>query len=155
LGDAAHPPFPHPRPSLLPASEDYNWWWRSFLTSGSSALYLFGYAIVYFVTKLDITAVTSTALYFGYMLMASWVRAWWGSRGGGRACAGERARARAAGLVAGVLWLRAPTNEHLVVRAFRPQPPFPSQVFFLLTGSIGFVATLYFVSKIFGTIKVD
>jgi hypothetical protein len=41
------------------------------------------------------------------------------------------------------------------VRAFRPQPPFPSQVFFLLTGSIGFVATLYFVSKIFGTIKVD
>jgi transmembrane 9 superfamily protein 2/4 len=29
-------------------SEDYNWWWRSFLTSGSSALYLFAYAIVYF-----------------------------------------------------------------------------------------------------------
>ena len=29
-------------------SEDYNWWWRSFLTSGSSAIYLFAYAIVYF-----------------------------------------------------------------------------------------------------------
>jgi transmembrane 9 superfamily protein 2/4 len=32
-------------------AQDYNWWWRSFLTSGSSALYLFAYAIVYFVTK--------------------------------------------------------------------------------------------------------
>jgi len=74
-------------------SEDYNWWWRSFLTSGSSALYLFGYSIVYFATKLDITLMTSTALYFGYMAMAAWV-------------------------------------------------------FFLLTGSIGFVATLYFITKV-------
>jgi transmembrane 9 superfamily protein 2/4 len=32
-------------------AEDYNWWWRSFLTSGSSAIYLFGYGILYFVTK--------------------------------------------------------------------------------------------------------
>jgi len=29
-------------------SEDYNWWWRSFLTSGSSAVYLFAYSVVYF-----------------------------------------------------------------------------------------------------------
>lgn len=28
-------------------------------------------------------------------------------------------------------------------------------VFFLLTGSIGFVSTLYFVSKIFSVVKVD
>ena len=33
-------------------SEDYNWWWRAFLTSGSSALYLFAYAIVYFTCVL-------------------------------------------------------------------------------------------------------
>jgi transmembrane 9 superfamily protein 2/4 len=70
------------------------------LTSGSSALYLFAYAIVYFVTKLDITAVGSVFLYFGYMAMAAWG-------------------------------------------------------FFLLTGSIGFVACLTFVNKIYGAIKVD
>jgi transmembrane 9 superfamily protein 2/4 len=39
-------------------SEDYHWWWRSFLTSGSSAFYLFLYAILYYVTKLDITNVS-------------------------------------------------------------------------------------------------
>lgn len=81
-------------------AEDYNWWWRSFLTSGSSAFYLFGYAIVYFVTRLDITAPTSAILYFGYMAMASWG-------------------------------------------------------FFLLTGSIGFLACLTFVNKIYSAIKVD
>merc|ERR1719424_2152613 len=29
-------------------SEDYHWWWRSFFTSGSSALYMFLYSAFYF-----------------------------------------------------------------------------------------------------------
>ncbi|KAJ6994081.1 transmembrane 9 superfamily member 10-like [Populus alba x Populus x berolinensis] len=53
-------------------SEDYLWWWRSYLTSGSSALYLFLYAAFYFFTKLDITKPVSGVLYFGYMLIASY-----------------------------------------------------------------------------------
>ncbi|MCD7465609.1 Transmembrane 9 super member 9 [Datura stramonium] len=53
-------------------SEDYLWWWRSYLTSGSSALYLFLYATFYFFTKLDITKPVSGILYFGYMLIASY-----------------------------------------------------------------------------------
>ena len=53
-------------------SEDYNWWWRSFLTPGSSALYLFIYACVYFHTKLEITGTVSVMLYFGYMGMIAW-----------------------------------------------------------------------------------
>ncbi|EPS58189.1 hypothetical protein M569_16627, partial [Genlisea aurea] len=53
-------------------SEDYRWWWRSYLTAGSSALYLFVYAGFYFFTKLDITKPVSGALYFGYMLIASY-----------------------------------------------------------------------------------
>ena len=32
-------------------SEDYNWWWRSMITSGSSGLYLFLYGIFYYATK--------------------------------------------------------------------------------------------------------
>lgn len=53
-------------------SEDYLWWWRSYLTSGSSALYLFLYAAFYFFTKLEITKPVSGMLYFGYMLIASY-----------------------------------------------------------------------------------
>ncbi|CAI8599540.1 unnamed protein product [Vicia faba] len=53
-------------------SEDYLWWWRSYLTSGSSALYLFLYATFYFFTKLEITKLVSAIFYFGYMLIASY-----------------------------------------------------------------------------------
>ncbi|XP_052181475.1 transmembrane 9 superfamily member 10-like isoform X2 [Diospyros lotus] len=53
-------------------SEDYNWWWRSYLTSGSSALYLFLYATFYFLVKLRITKPVACVLYFGYMLIASY-----------------------------------------------------------------------------------
>uniref|UniRef100_A0A0D3GYA5 Transmembrane 9 superfamily member n=1 Tax=Oryza barthii TaxID=65489 RepID=A0A0D3GYA5_9ORYZ len=53
-------------------SEDYLWWWRSYLTSGSSAIYLFLYATFYFFTKLEITKFVSAVLYFGYMLIASY-----------------------------------------------------------------------------------
>nr|GMD28830.1 transmembrane 9 superfamily member 9-like [Ipomoea batatas]GMD28832.1 transmembrane 9 superfamily member 9-like [Ipomoea batatas] len=53
-------------------SEDYLWWWRSYLTSGSSAVYLFLYAAFYFFTKLEITKPVSGILYFGYMLIASY-----------------------------------------------------------------------------------
>ncbi|KAF1335458.1 Endomembrane protein 70-like protein, partial [Globisporangium splendens] len=52
-------------------AEDYRWWWRSFLTSGSAAIYLFLYSFLYFFTKLNITAFVSGLLYFGYMAMIS------------------------------------------------------------------------------------
>ncbi len=47
-------------------AEDYNWWWRSFLTSGFTAFYFAVYCIHYFFTKLDIEDSASTFLYFGY-----------------------------------------------------------------------------------------
>jgi len=47
-------------------SEDYHWWWRAYLTSGASALYMFLYSIFYFFTKLQITEFVSVLLYFGY-----------------------------------------------------------------------------------------
>ncbi|KAI5673116.1 hypothetical protein M9H77_13480 [Catharanthus roseus] len=81
-------------------SEDYLWWWRSYLTSGSSALYLFLYATFYFFTKLEITKPISGLLYFGYMLIASYA-------------------------------------------------------FFVLTGSIGFFACLWFTRLIYSSVKID
>merc|ERR1719183_2819978 len=47
--------------------EDYNWWWRSFLGSGSSAFYLALHSILYFNTRLQITHMAGAILYFGYM----------------------------------------------------------------------------------------
>uniref|UniRef100_A0A4W5M8M2 Transmembrane 9 superfamily member n=1 Tax=Hucho hucho TaxID=62062 RepID=A0A4W5M8M2_9TELE len=47
-------------------AEDYHWWWRSFLTSGFTAAYLFVYAFHYFFSKLQIVGAASTILYFGY-----------------------------------------------------------------------------------------
>ncbi|XP_022254354.1 transmembrane 9 superfamily member 4-like isoform X3 [Limulus polyphemus] len=49
--------------------EDYHWWWRSFLVSGGSAVYVFAYAVFYFWTKLEITEFIPTLLYFGYTLI--------------------------------------------------------------------------------------
>ncbi|CAF0876366.1 unnamed protein product [Adineta ricciae] len=54
-------------------AEDYNWWWRSFLTSGFTAVYFFLYSIYYFATKLEISDGTSTFLYFGYTLMLTFI----------------------------------------------------------------------------------
>ncbi|KAJ7515225.1 hypothetical protein O6H91_22G006100 [Diphasiastrum complanatum] len=53
-------------------SEDYNWWWRSYLTAGSSALYLLLYATFYFFTRLEITKLVSGILYFGYIFISSY-----------------------------------------------------------------------------------
>jgi len=50
-------------------NEDYNWWWRSFLTSGSSGLYLFAYSIMYFFTQLEILGFVPTLIYFTYMVV--------------------------------------------------------------------------------------
>jgi len=52
-------------------SEDYNWWWRAFLTSGASALYMFCYSVFYFFTKLQIKKLASVLLYFGYTTIMS------------------------------------------------------------------------------------
>lgn len=51
-------------------AEDYRWWWRTFLTSGSTALYVFLYSAFYF-SKLESNQWLTYGLYFGYMFLAS------------------------------------------------------------------------------------
>lgn len=50
-------------------AEDYHWWWRSYLTSGFTAVYLFLYCCHYFFSKLQIEEFSSAFLYFGYTLI--------------------------------------------------------------------------------------
>ena len=52
-------------------NEDYRWWWRSFLSSGSSGAYLMLYSVWYFFSKLRLEGLMSTVLYFSYMGMIS------------------------------------------------------------------------------------
>jgi transmembrane 9 superfamily protein 2/4 len=52
-------------------SEDYHWHWRAFLTSGASALYMFAYSCFYYTSKLTVTKVTGSMLYFGYSAIFS------------------------------------------------------------------------------------
>ncbi|XP_072936765.1 transmembrane 9 superfamily member 4 [Epargyreus clarus] len=56
--------------------EDYHWWWKSFIVSGGSAVYIFIYSIFYFFTKLEITEFIPTLLYIGYtglMVLTFWL----------------------------------------------------------------------------------
>ncbi|KAK3836830.1 MAG: hypothetical protein J3R72DRAFT_387391 [Linnemannia gamsii] len=52
-------------------AEDYHWWWRSFFTSGASAIYIFMYSVMYYFTTLQIKSFTSVVLYFGWTAIMS------------------------------------------------------------------------------------
>ena len=81
-------------------AEDYRWWWRSFLTAGSSGAYLFLYITFYFVYTLKMTRLVPTIIYFGYMGVVSYV-------------------------------------------------------FFVVAGTVGFLASFIFVRKIYGSIHIE
>ncbi|XP_048389054.1 transmembrane 9 superfamily member 2 isoform X4 [Stegostoma tigrinum] len=81
-------------------AENYHWQWRSFLTSGFTAVYFLIYAVHYFYSKLQITGTASIILYFGYTMIMT-------------------------------------------------------LIFFLLTGTIGYIACFWFVTKIYSVVKVD
>lgn len=52
-------------------SEDYHWWWRSFLTAGSTGFYIYAYSFYYFFTQMETLYFVSGLLYFGYTFMIS------------------------------------------------------------------------------------
>ncbi|KAI9033308.1 transmembrane 9 superfamily member 4-like [Hyaloraphidium curvatum] len=45
-------------------AENYHWWWRSFMIGGASAVYIFLYALFYYVTRLEISDPVSGMVYF-------------------------------------------------------------------------------------------
>jgi transmembrane 9 superfamily protein 3 len=47
-------------------SEDYRWPWTSFLSSASTALYVFLYSIYFFIAKTKMNGILQTLFYFGY-----------------------------------------------------------------------------------------
>ncbi|RYP46680.1 hypothetical protein DL768_007152 [Monosporascus sp. mg162] len=85
---------------FLLCAENYHWQWRSFLAAGISAGYIFAYALMYLVSKLQLSGLSGVVLYTGYSALISFL-------------------------------------------------------FFILTGSIGFFSSWWFVHKIYGSIKID
>jgi transmembrane 9 superfamily member 2/4 len=51
-------------------SENYHWWWQSFLVGGGSAVWVFLYCVWYYFFKLHITGFVSSLLFFSYSFMA-------------------------------------------------------------------------------------
>ena len=50
-------------------SENYHWQWISFMSSGSTAGYVFLYSVYYFFWKTKMSGFLQIAFYFGYMLL--------------------------------------------------------------------------------------
>ncbi|KAL9078873.1 MAG: hypothetical protein Q9157_002209 [Trypethelium eluteriae] len=85
---------------FLLCAENYRWQWRSFVTSGASAGYVFASAMLYWMRTMSFTSWTSGVLYLGYSALIS-------------------------------------------------------GLFFVLNGTIGFLASWIFVRKIYGSLKID
>ena len=60
---------------LTLCKEDYHWWWRSFITAGSSGLYMFGYSLLFVGMEKDLDDVSwltiSSLMYVCYMAVFS------------------------------------------------------------------------------------
>ncbi|KAF2268229.1 hypothetical protein CC78DRAFT_455761 [Lojkania enalia] len=51
-------------------NENYHWWWQSFMVGGSSSIWIFGYLVWYYFTKLHISGFVSSLLFFCYGFLA-------------------------------------------------------------------------------------
>ena len=58
--------WPKRLPDFHLNSEDYRWWWLSFLSGGSSSVYVFLYAVYYFFAKTHMHGFLQISFYFGY-----------------------------------------------------------------------------------------
>ncbi len=51
------------------ASEDYRWWWRSFLSGASAGFFMYGYALFYYTKRSEMSGALQAVFFFGYMGM--------------------------------------------------------------------------------------
>ena len=52
-------------------AEEYRWHWRAFLAGGGSAVWVFAYGIVYWLTQISTSSGSSFILYLGYLVLMS------------------------------------------------------------------------------------
>jgi transmembrane 9 superfamily protein 1 len=52
--------------------EDHTWWWRAFLSGGSTGGFIYAYCFYYFSQHSEMDGFMQTSFYFGYMALASY-----------------------------------------------------------------------------------
>lgn len=52
-------------------AEDHRWWWKSFANCASAGVYLFGYALWFLASRLDLVGFLPVVIYLTYMFMIS------------------------------------------------------------------------------------
>lgn len=55
------------------SSEDYRWWWRSLVTSGSTGLFVFAYACFFYIKRSNMSGGLQTIQFFGYTFMTCYM----------------------------------------------------------------------------------
>ncbi|KAI8584120.1 hypothetical protein K450DRAFT_218242 [Umbelopsis ramanniana AG] len=50
-------------------AEDYRWYWRAFLVSAASGIYIFIYSVFYYFSRLEVTGFVPALVYFVYSLL--------------------------------------------------------------------------------------
>ena len=58
---------------FLLCAENYNWQWRAFLAAGTTAVYIFANALIYWVSKLSLATLAGSVLYVGYSALISFL----------------------------------------------------------------------------------
>ncbi|XP_029385036.1 transmembrane 9 superfamily member 1 isoform X2 [Echeneis naucrates] len=58
---------------FLLSGEDYRWWWRSVLSTGSTGLFIFVYSVFYYRNRSSMSGLVQTTEFFGYSLLTALV----------------------------------------------------------------------------------
>jgi hypothetical protein len=107
------------------SAEDYHWWWRSFFSGGSIAIFVLGYAFYFFFFRSAMHGFLQTTFFFGYVSMV-------------RFCVHSNLQVFHFPLI--LVWF---VTIQIVYGVF------------LMLGSVGFFSSYKFVSHIYNTIKSD
>ncbi|MEQ2212408.1 Transmembrane 9 superfamily member 1, partial [Xenoophorus captivus] len=58
---------------FLLSGEDYRWWWRSVLSTGSTGLFIFVYSVFYYRNRSSMSGLVQSSEFFGYSLLTALV----------------------------------------------------------------------------------
>ncbi|XP_061877222.1 transmembrane 9 superfamily member 1 [Entelurus aequoreus] len=58
---------------FLLSGEDYRWWWRSVLSTGSTGLFIFVYSVFYYTNRSSMSGLVQSTEFFGYSLLTALV----------------------------------------------------------------------------------
>lgn len=58
---------------FLLSGEDYRWWWRSVVSTGSTGIFIFAYSVFYYHNRSSMSGLVQSAEFFGYSLLTAMV----------------------------------------------------------------------------------